>query len=480
MAWRPTLRARLLAAYLVPTTLAMALIATFGYGIARRALEHSLGERLSSVAQGVAVGLRPDDALFLRPGDDESRTYKRVRARLEEHRDATGVRRVVLFDREGRALADSEGDYAIGARIPDLARDRLEVARCLEGAATASAVLFTGTDGRMYKTGYAPLRGEDGAVVAAVAVDGSAAYFAVLGDLGRSLVGLSFLGLFAIVAVSLFFSRSLTGPIRRLAEAARRIGEGDLETPVAAEQRGDELGQLAQSLEGMREELAARQRELQMMLGGIAHEVRNPLGGLELFTGLLAEELEGDEEKLAHVARLRKEHGHLARLVDEFLDYARERSLEKETVDAAALLEEIASLVGPDAEQAGVSVSVCAEAGLFVEADVGMVRRALLNLARNAVQATPADGVVRLFASRRDGEIAFSVEDTGPGVPDEMRTRIFEPFYTTREQGSGLGLALVAKAAEAHGGRVALGEAEGGGARFTVTLPGVGPERPET
>jgi signal transduction histidine kinase len=474
MAWRPRLRTRLLAAYLLPTTLAMVLIAGAAYGIAWRALEQSLGERLANVAQGVAVGLRPDDALFLSSGDEESRTYRRVRQRLEQHREATGVRRVLLFDPSGRAIVDSEGGYAIGARISDLSRDSLEVERCLAGQAGASTVTFVGSDGLRYMTGYAPLFDESGKVVAAVAVDGSAAFFEALSALGRGLGILGLLGLVSVVAVSIFISRSITSPITDLAFAARRIGGGDLGTPVQAGSREDEIGQLAGSLEAMRAQLEARQRELQMMLAGIAHEVRNPLGGIELFTGLLEEDLAGDEEKLSHVARIRRELAYLGRLVKEFLDYARERPLELGPVSVEAVLTEVADLVSAEAKGRGVGVEVaCAADGgrMQILADGGVLRRALLNLARNAVQAVPEEGRVVLSASREEGRMVFSVSDDGPGVPEELRSRIFEPFFTTREKGSGLGLALVRKAAEAHGGSATAGTSEQGGARFEIRLP---------
>ncbi len=480
MRFRPTLRARLLAAYLIPTMLAMGLMASLAYFIAWGALESSLGERLADVAQGVAVSLRAEDAAFLRPGDEESRTYRRVRESLEVHRDATGARRVVLFDTEGKAIADSDGAYSIGARVADLSRDRLEVERCLTGEATASKVLFTGTDGNRYKTGYAPLLSGDGEVIAGVAVDGSAAFFSVLSGLGRSMVILSLLGLGAVAGVSVMFSRYLSEPVQRLADSAQRIGEGDLGSPVALPERDDEIGRLSHSLEAMRGQLEARQRQLQMMLAGIAHEVRNPLGGMELFTGLLAEDLRGEPEKLAHVNRIKRELGYLSRLVTEFLEYARERPLELEKVFVEALLTGVADLVAPEARDKQVTLRVEddpseASGSLDLRADAGLLRRALINLARNAVQASPEGGRVTLKAQgSNEGEVVFSVMDEGPGISPEMRDRVFEPFFTTREKGSGLGLALARKAAEVHGGRISFGSndsSDQGGALVELRVP---------
>ena len=201
--------------------------------------------------------------------------------------------------------------------------------------------------------------------------------------------------------------------------------------------RADEVGVLARSLERMRAELADRDRQLQMMLAGIAHEVRNPLGGIELFSGLLAEELTGDAEKTAHLGRIRTELSHLTRLVEEFLDYARERPLERTKVPARQMLLEVCDLVAPEAEQRGVTVTVAGEGpGPLVDADESLLRRAVLNLVRNAVQATPEGGTVTCGAeARRDGAgrgtagdaVVLFVSDTGPGVPEARRAEISSP-----------------------------------------------------
>jgi signal transduction histidine kinase len=94
-----------------------------------------------------------------------------------------------------------------------------------------------------------------------------------------------------------------------------------------------------------------------------------------------------------------------------------------------------------------------------------------MNLLLNALQAAPAGGWVRVEASDDGERVELAIEDSGPGIPDELRRRVFEPFFTTKAGGSGLGLPLVHSIVEQHGGAIALGRGEGGGARFTITLP---------
>jgi len=124
---------------------------------------------------------------------------------------------------------------------------------------------------------------------------------------------------------------------------------------------------------------------------------------------------------------------------------------------------------------AGVSVVVEAPNGLVVRADAGQLRRALLNLARNAAAAMQGRaGDVVLAASAAPGRVRLEVRDRGPGVPADLRDKIFTPFFTTREKGTGLGLAFVREIVRDHGGDVTVADAPGGGAVFRIELPSEG------
>jgi signal transduction histidine kinase len=203
------------------------------------------------------------------------------------------------------------------------------------------------------------------------------------------------------------------------------------------------------------------------MLAGIAHEVRNPLGGLELFAGLLREALAGQPERLAEVARIERELGYLRNVVTDFLEYARRPRPELERVPLRELLAEVVEVAG--AGSTAVSLEVPPE--LAVRADRAQLRRALMNLVRNAVAAAGPQGRVLLAAQAEAGGVVCEVRDSGPGVPAELRARIFEPFFTTREKGTGLGLAFVAEIARDHGGDITVDAAPDGGALFRLRLP---------
>src|SRR5262249_8213340 len=152
------------------------------------------------------------------------------------------------------------------------------------------------------------------------------------------------LALAAVVTVTVLVARRVTGPVARLAAAAQRIGRGELTIAVPVETR-DEIGVLAATLDEMRTALQARGERLQMTLAGIAPEGRKPLGGLELYAGLLREALDGQPERLEEVRRIEREIAHLKMVVTEFLEYARRPAVELTRVELRPLLDEVRELV---------------------------------------------------------------------------------------------------------------------------------------
>ncbi len=462
------MRLRFALAAALPALFCIAAMALLADRLARSALEEELGMRLVAVAQAAAAALPADRVDTLGPGDESTRTYGHVRDRLETLARATSTR-LFLVRLDRTALADSEGTFRIGAPVPSLERDRLELSRVRQGRVAASQVLFEGADGQLYKTGYAPLLDPTGKVVAVVGADGTAPSFATLRRFRSLLAGLALLGAVLGALAAVAAALTVARPLRSLAAAARRIGQGDLETPLPPREKAlGEVEILRRTLEEMRQALRARNEEREMMLAGIAHEVRNPLGGMELFAGMLAEDLRGEPE-LAHVERIRSEIGTLRRVVEEFLDYARARPFQLEEIDGAVLAAEVKDLLRPQAEARSVWIEASGS-GHFA-GDREALRRAALNLLRNAIEASPPSARVSLIVTSDGTGAAIEVADRGPGISPEARTRLFEPFFTTKEQGTGLGLALAKKVADAHGGRLELEARKDGGTCARLTYP---------
>ena len=463
---RATILVKLLVAFAAPTLALFTVFAYVAYDVARRDLDAELGQRLATIAAAAAAQLSGDYLSRLEPGHEEDTRRQQQRGRLTELAEATGAR-LYVFDRAFESRLDSLPGVAIGTHYYTAELDRVEIGRVLTaGAPAASIITFEGEDGRRYKAGYAPLRA-DGEVALVVAAQAPAGYFDRLDALRESLFLWGGIVGVVVLAAALAVTFLITRPVRQLAVAAERIGRGDLDAPVAVRAR-DELGLLAETMDRMRAQLRERDARMQQMLAGIAHEVRNPLAGMTLFAGILRDEL-GDDERRAHVDKIARELGYLERVVQEFLEYARRPPPELAPVDTRALLEEVAQLVAADAEARRVELVVdVADDARAVRGDAGQLRRALLNLARNAIEH--GEGTVRLAAARAGAVLHLDVTNEGPDIPASVSARLFEPFFTTREKGTGLGLAFVREIAHDHGGAVEV-TSGGGETRFRVTLP---------
>jgi len=468
------LRGRLLLAFLLPALLVLSL---GGFGLfraSRNVLEEELGRSLADIAAVVSSQLKGERVLSIEATDAQgegSRTWRSLTAQLQEAKQRTGVRRIYVVDAERRARLDVGGGLAPMTEATELLRDNLEVARVMQGERASSQVLFEGTDHLLYKTGYAPLL-QDGKVVGVVAVEGSAAFFGPLTRLRNAFLALAAVTLLALAVVAVLMARGLATPLERLVSAALRIGGGDLSTPVAGESTL-EIGILARELEAMRQAIESRDRQLKLMLGGVAHEVKNPLGGIELFSGLLDEELTAAAPNVAdareHLGRIRRELAYLKRIVEDFLAFAKEQKLQAEPFSAKALLESAAQHLSGEAEGKQVKLEVLVD-DAPLSGDQNLLTSALVNLLKNAVQISTAGQTVTLAGARSGADYAIEVRDAGPGIPEATQAQIFEPFFTTKEKGTGLGLPLARKLAEAHRGTLTL-RSKPGETVFTLRLP---------
>jgi PAS domain S-box-containing protein len=230
----------------------------------------------------------------------------------------------------------------------------------------------------------------------------------------------------------------------------------------------------------LQEEMRLRQNlaELGEMSAGVAHEFRNSLATILGFAQLV--ERHGDAGAREHAAAIAEECAALRRVIDDFLRFANPARLVIESVDLAALFESLADDVKARAGSKRVRYELLP--GLpVVSGDETLLRRTFTNVLRNAVDAAREGGVVRASAEMGDGEVHVHVDDDGPGIPEADRQRIFVPFFTGKESGTGLGLALARKVVVYHGGRIVAETSPLGGARLTVTLPvRRGAERPRS
>lgn len=274
----------------------------------------------------------------------------------------------------------------------------------------------------------------------------------------------------------------------------------DEQPPAAAATRIEELGRiilaysevtdkLQQSHERLektvlrlRDELSEKNRLLERknrlaalgeMAAGMAHEIRNPLGGIQLYASMLAKDVADRPESVSVVDKIRNGVRRLEGLVSQVLQFTREIRPATEMSDVAQVIDEAVELAAPQLHAKGIECVAEIERPLMASIDGRLMGQALLNLLLNAIDATDR-GRVRITARGARPEavhrLLITIEDDGPGIATEVMDRIFNPFFTTKDSGTGLGLAIVHRIVEAHDGSIRVSNREGGGARFEITI----------
>jgi signal transduction histidine kinase len=288
----------------------------------------------------------------------------------------------------------------------------------------------------------------------------------------------------AVLLVALSFmmvrrwSAHVSAPLEELVTWVRGIEAGQAPpAPVAATPRApgppeldtlrDALRQMAATIDTAREREVERERlqAFRETARRVAHEMRGPLNAAQLALRRLGS-VEGDARHATALSVIQEEIDRLRRLADEFALFSRLPEGPESEIQLDQLLDSVCRSTVP----ADCPVDRVIEPGLRLRGRYEVLRRGVENVVRNAVEATDARGIV-VRAARSDSDIDLTIADHGPGVPVAERERIFQPYVTTKTQGTGLGLTMARHAATAHGGTLAVTDAPGGGAAFTFTLP---------
>jgi signal transduction histidine kinase len=450
--YRPSLYLRLILTLLGPLLVAMAAAWAIGVGIVTDALEQRLEGQLRNAASVLASGGLPYTPELLR--------------RLASLQQSD----FVLLDPAGNVAVTTSatiGD-AIGASLAKRRPWAASETRRLEAPVQSIAV-------------YQPIDASQEprySALVAVAPLGDAASAA--GRAARWL-GLAMLAATAVLgAVLLALVRNITRPLAQLSALADRIAAGEREQRLELP-RADEIGALGESLNTMmlrlgsyETRLASRSRmsALGEMSARVAHEIRNPLTGLKLHLQLLAERV--DPRESGRIERLLTEVQRLELLVSSALLLGGEQPLDAAPTPVGPLIAEVLDLMGPSLAHRGIRADSRCEDGLQANVDRGRVRQALLNLIVNAADAMPQGGALRIGAEHdaATSRVLVLVEDSGPGVTEDIRARLRESPVSTKPFGLGLGLTVCRDVAAAHGGELRIERsADLGGACFVMALP---------
>lgn len=411
------------------------------YTRSRDRLDEAMGARLLAVAQSLAVMLDQDEIFAASLGDPAAAGYfESISDRLRRAHDLNGLAEITLSSRDGQVLFST-----LPSLVPGAPNDYWELDQGAAKAATAGV----GQASKLYrleetfqKSAYAPVvvgpsLGDDPVVVAVITVSGNPDFFDSLSTLRRAAWITGGAVLLVLVLLGLFLQRIHLSLEHYRASMLRQ------------------------------ENLAAMGR----MTAGIAHEIRNPLGIIR-GTGQHLQRVLSDagiEDEMAEF--IPEEVDRLDRILSGYLAFGTDRPAPAEVFDLARAVGRGVQLLESELAGANVHVELEAAGELPVLGDPRRLQQVILNLVLNARDAMPDGGVIRVLLSREEETARVRVADEGCGLQGSDPERLFEPFTTSKEKGSGLGLALSRRIVEEMGGELWLRERSGGGVEAALTLP---------
>lgn len=298
------------------------------------------------------------------------------------------------------------------------------------------------------------------------------------------LLATALLGILLVaLTLALVAARRVTRPLAELTGAAEAVGRGERPASAVAVRSRDEIGTLASAFNRMAADLKRAERELVdaakfsfvgELAAGVAHEVRTPLGVMRSSAQLLERSLTAADEESRELLRLlRDEVDRIERVVSSLLELGRPREMRCEPAPLGQILFRAVDFVDAQARQKRILIRRRAiDPDPIVLCDAELIYQVVLNLLVNAVQILPAGGAIEIgLLPARDGYAGFEIRDDGPGMTEAVRARVFEPFFTRRQGGAGLGLTFVQRVVQEHHGRVVVESAIGHGTVFCITLP---------
>ncbi len=412
-----------------------------------------LSKRMIAISSSIATEFSGPIADYLVETEPASPFLKSVLEKLEGKKKTFSLVDIALIDTESRILASTHKDAAFHTTYNLLLADALSLENIKQGQICATTIYKV--NGMPFMAVYIPITGTGGKVRIAMAVEASADYFRILKRFNRFLWAAGILLILVTLVFSYAVSRFITRPIITLAGVASTIGKGNLGL-IASVDRKDEIGALAGAINEMSRQLKLDRKmldgkiaSLTVLAGGVAHEIRNPLNGINLYVDLL-ERKAADPGQSEICQKIKGEIKAINNIVTQLLDYTKPMEIKKQAHALKTFVDKTASRLHPFTFKENY------EKSLFIIVDEFRFQQVLDNLLRNAVEEAGIEGYVLFNAFREENRTIIEIHNTGKRINDEDRHRIFDPFFTTKPNGTGLGLAISRKIIEAHGGTLEL------------------------
>ncbi len=456
---RLSFRARIIITFTSLTAILLVIMAQVGYYSVRTLYLNQLSEQTGLLTQLIAKNLGTRYLTFLDPLAKDNPAFDYYQRNMQAQADAMLLPNIFIFDDNFKILARANESQAVGSVDTRLLLNKTEIEALAVGKYSTS-LPFKGDDKQWYMWGFYRMNRHHW-----LGIQENASRLERVESLASYFTWISFAGILLTGLIGWVLARSLAKPVEKLISFSQLLGQGKFDTAIPEGIYG-ELQTLANALDKMRHDLDRHHQEKETMLAQIAHEIRNPLGGMELLAGLVREDLQQQQADSGYIDKILSEIAGLKSLISDYLNYSRPQQARPEMVNIPEVLADASTDWEQVVSEKEIRLSKMLETDT-IYFDRHHLRQVLSNLLGNSAQASPKNGEITISATAEGKDVAISVADEGPGISPENIPRIFDPFFTTRDEGTGLGLAICQKLCRENGMEILVENNPESGCTFT-------------
>ena len=413
------------------------LMSRLSYNFVKNLYLEQISEKVNIVSALIASQINSTYLSTLEFGPPTVSTKSYFLDLFQRNSAADSSLQIFIFDKEFKIIIDSDSNFKTGAYDSRLLLNEKEIKELKVNHSSAS-LPFKGEDDNWYLWGFYRLNENYW-----LSLRESASKLERVDEFSNMFWIIGFVGIVFTFVLSLLIAKSISKPVDKLTVYSSEIGKGNFNTEMPGGIHG-EIKTLALAMDKMKLDLSENQKEREKMLAQIAHEIRNPLGGIELLAGLSKEDFVKANLNPGYLDKILSEVQGLKKLINSFLEFSRPMPAKQENSGLEKIVNETFNNLKQqiDEKEINITVDLKKEEVLF---DSTHLKQILLNLLTNSIQAVEENGSISVASGNKKNKWFIHVSDDGPGIPEENLSTIFELFYTTKKTGSGLGLAISKK-----------------------------------
>lgn len=430
-------KSRIIFTFSLITIILVIVLSRVGYLFIKDLYLVQLTEQVNIVTQMIAKQIDLTYLSLLEIGYPTGTSENYIRDIFRKNLEPEFHSEIFIFDNNFNVVIHSDSTYVTREEEPRLLLNKKEISELEINSGTAS-LPFKGDDGKWYLWGFYRLNNNNW-----LAISESAERFETLDQLSNLFWLIGFAGVAITIFAGFLMANSMTKPLNKLVIFSTEIGKGNFDTEIPEQMHG-EIKLLSDAMNKMMNELGKNQMERENLLAQIAHEIRNPLGGIELLANLVKENRDDDEKNKEYLDKILKEVQGLKMLITSYLNYSRPIPSNPNWVDVERLFPEIKNIFTKEINCKSVSLNFDIKENK-IWFDSSHLKNVLVNLIANSMDSISENGNIFVASEKNRKYFLISVKDNGVGITQENINKIFDPFFTTKKNGTGLGLAISKK-----------------------------------